>query len=292
VKPAPFDYFLARDLDSVVRALANAKGEAKLLAGGQSLVPMLNFRLLRPALLVDINGIPDLSYVREDDNCIRIGAITRHRELKESPVIAAGLPVLREAMHHVAHLAIRNRGTIGGSLSHADPAAELPMMSLLLDATFEIASSKGRRTIRAGEFFVGALTSALEDDDMLVEVQVPKLPKGTGWSFQEIARRSGDFAMACVAVVLTRTDNAVRDVRIAMTGVAQTPVRAGDAENILEGKPLTDCGIGAAVAAIRTAVEPNTDLHASAEYRRHAIGILADRAIRQAWERTGDARSV
>jgi CO/xanthine dehydrogenase FAD-binding subunit len=292
VKPAPFDYFLARDVDSVVRALANAKGEAKLLAGGQSLVPMLNFRLLRPSLLVDINGIPDMSYVRDDENCIRIGAITRHRELKDSPIIAAELPVLREAMHHVAHLAIRNRGTIGGSLSHADPAAELPMMSLLLDATFEIASSKGRRTIPAGKFFVGALTSALEEDDMLVEVQVPKLPIGTGWSFQEIARRSGDFAMACVAVVLTRTDNAVRDARIAMTGVAQTPVRAGDAENILEGKPLTGGGIGEAVAAIRTAVEPNTDLHASAEYRRHAIGILADRAIRQAWERTGDARSV
>ena len=289
MKPASFDYFPARDVDSAVRALASANGDAKLLAGGQSLVPMLNFRLLRPSLLVDINGIPDLSYVREDGDAIRIGATTRHRELKDSSVVAAELPVLREAMHHVAHLAIRNRGTIGGSLSHADPAAELPMMSLLLDAIFEIASSKGRRTIRAEEFFVGALTSSLEEDDMLVEVQVPKLPDGTGWSFEEIARRSGDFAMACVAVVLTRRDNAVGDVRIAMTGVAQTPVRAGESENILEGKPLTDDGIRAAVAAIRSAIEPNTDLHASAEYRRHVIGILADRAIRQAWERAGEA---
>ncbi|MBV9457132.1 MAG: xanthine dehydrogenase family protein subunit M [Bradyrhizobium sp.] len=292
MKPASFDYFPAPDVDSAVRALASANGDAKLLAGGQSLVPMLNFRLLRPSLLVDINGIPDLSYVREDGDAIRIGATTRHRELKDSSVVAAELPVLREAMHHVAHLAIRNRGTIGGSLSHADPAAELPMMSLLLDASFEIASSKGRRTIRAAEFFVGALTSALEEDDMLVEVHVPKLPVGTGWSFQEIARRSGDFAMACVAVVLTRRDNATRDVRIALTGIAQTPLRAKGAESILEGKPLTDEGVGAAVAAIRAAVEPNTDLHASADYRRHAIGILADRAIRQAWERTGDARSV
>lgn len=292
MKPAPFDYFLARDVDSAVRALASANGDAKLLAGGQSLVPMLNFRLLRPSLLIDINGIPDMSYVREDGNYIRIGATTRHRELKDSPVIAAELPVLREAMHHVAHLAIRNRGTIGGSLSHADPAAELPMMSLLLDARLEIASSNGRRVIRAAEFFVGALTNALQDDEMLVEVQVPKLPLATGWSFEEIARRSGDFAMACVAVVLTRTKSAVRDARIALTGVAQTPLRAGGAEQILEGKPLTDEGIGAAVAAIRSAIEPNTDLHASSDYRRHAIGILAERAIRQAWERAGEASSV
>jgi carbon-monoxide dehydrogenase medium subunit len=292
MKPAPFDFFLARDIDSAVRALASANGDAKLLAGGQSLVPMLNFRLLRPSLLIDINAIPDLSYVRDDGTYIRIGATTRHRELKDSAVIGAKLPVLREAMHHVAHLAIRNRGTIGGSLSHADPAAELPMMSLLLDAQFEIVSPKGRRMIRAGDFFLGALTSALGEDDMLVEVQIPKLPAGTGWSFEEIARRSGDFAMACVAIVLARTDDAIHDVRIAMMGVAQTSIRATDAEEILEGKPLTDEGIGAAVSAIRAAADPSTDLHASAEYRRHVIGILANRAIRRAWERTGVTHDV
>jgi CO/xanthine dehydrogenase FAD-binding subunit len=287
VKPAPFDYFLAPDINSAVRALAGACGEAKLLAGGQSLVPMLNFRLLRPSLLIDINNIPDLSYVRDDGTNIRIGATTRHRKVKDSAIIAAELPVLHEAMHHVAHLAIRNRGTIGGSLSHADPAAELPMMSLLLDAQFEIASPKGRRMIHAKEFFLGALTSALGENDMLVEVRIPKLPAATGWSFEEIARRSGDFAMACVAIALTRTDNAIGDVRIAMTGVGQTPLRAADAEKILEGKPLTDEGIDAAVSAVRAAVDPNTDLHASAEYRRHVVGILADRALRHAWERAG-----
>lgn len=292
MKPAPFQYFAARDVDGAVRALADAKGEARLLAGGQSLVPMLNFRLLRPSLLIDINRIPDLSYVRDEGTYIRIGATTRHRELKEAAIIAAELPVLREAMHHVAHLAIRNRGTIGGSLSHADPAAELPMMSLLLEARFEIASPKGRRVIEAKDFFLGALTSALAEDDMLVEVQVPKMPAGRGWSFQEVARRSGDFAMACVAVVLTRTEEVIRDVRIAMTGVAQTPLRATSAEIILEGKPFSAEATGAAVSAIRATVDPNTDLHASADYRRHVVGILADRAIRDAWARTGATRDV
>lgn len=292
MKPAPFDYFLARDINSAVRALASASGEAKLLAGGQSLVPMLNFRLLRPSLLIDINNIPDLSYVRDDGNNIRIGATTRHREVKDSTIIAAELPVLREAMHHVAHLAIRNRGTIGGSLSHADPAAELPMMSLLLDARFEIVSPTGRRMIRAEEFFLGALTSALGDDDMLVEVQIPKLPANTGWAFEEIARRSGDFAMACVAIALTRRDNAIGDARIAMTGVAQTPIRASHAEDILKGEPLTEDVINAAVSAVLAAVDPSTDLHASAEYRRHVVGVLANRAIRDAWGRTGATRDV
>lgn len=287
MKPAPFDYFLARDIDSAVSALAGANGEAKLIAGGQSLVPMLNFRLLRPSLLVDINGIADLSFIRDGGNDIRIGATTKHRQLKDSPLIASELPVLREAMHHVAHLAIRNRGTIGGSLSHADPAAELPMMSLLLDAEFEIASPAGRRIIPASDFFLGALTSALADNDMLVEIRIPKLALGTGWAFEEIARRSGDFAVACVAVVVTRQANMIESIRIALTGVAQTPMRAADAEGVLAGRPLSDIDVDAAIEAIRAAVEPNTDLHASADYRRHVIGVLAKRAIKQAWQRVG-----
>jgi carbon-monoxide dehydrogenase medium subunit len=237
--------------------------------------------------LVDINGIADLSFIREGGDDIRIGAMTRHRDLRESPLIASELPVLREAMDHVAHLAIRNRGTIGGSLSHADPAAELPMMSLLLDAEFEVASPAGRRIIPASDFFLGALTSALEDNDMLVEIRIPKLASGTGWAFEEIARRSGDFAMACVGVVLTRQADAIEGIRIAMTGIAQTPMRAADAEGILAGRPLSDVDMDAAIAAIRAAVEPNTDLHGSADYRRHVIGVLARRAIKQAWHRVG-----
>lgn len=289
MKPAPFDYFLAPDIDAAVEALASARGDAKLIAGGQSLVPMLNFRLLRPSLLVDINGITDLAYIRDSGTDIRIGATTRHRELKDSGLIARELPVVREAMHHVAHLAIRNRGTIGGSLSHADPAAELPMLSLLLNAELEIASPSGRRTIAASEFFLGALTNALEDNDMLVEVRLPKLAPRTGWAFEEVARRSGDFAMACVAVLITKAGGAVGDIRIAMTGIAQTPLRAHAAEKLLTGKSLTDLDIQNVISAVRGAVEPSSDLHASADYRRHVIGKIAERAIKRAWEGAGAA---
>src|SRR5260370_17384871 len=158
MKPAAFEYVVADSVEMAVTALAGAGGEAKIIAGGQSLVPMLNFRLLRPAILVDINRIPDLSHVREDDSAVRIGALTRHHQLETSPVIARHFPVLREAMTHVAHLAIRNRGTIGGSLSHADPAAELPMMAMLLDAELRVVSAARVRTVRARDFFNDALS--------------------------------------------------------------------------------------------------------------------------------------
>lgn len=288
MKPAPFDYFAARDVESAVAALAGAGSDAKLIAGGQSLVPMLNFRLLRPSLLVDINSIVDLAYIRDDGKDIRIGAMTRHRQLKESAFIATELPVLHEAMQHVAHLAIRNRGTIGGSLSHADPAAELPMMSLLFNAEFEIAAPAGRRAVPAADFFVGALTTSLEEAEMLVEVRIPKLRADVGWAFEEVARRSGDFAVACIAVVLERSADTIEDIRIAMTGVAQTPLRATIAERILNKGPLSEAAMNAAIEAIRAAIDPNTDLHASADYRRDVICNIARRAIDQSWQRAGN----
>src|SRR3954452_2891892 len=182
MKPVKFDYVAPTTLDAAVEALTAANGEGKLLAGGQSLLPLLNFRMSRPAVLVDLNGINDLAFIELRGDSVAIGALTRHREIEHSPLIASKLPVMSAAMRHVAHLAIRNRGTIGGSLSHADPAAELPMMAMLLDARFEIVSPTRRRMIRAKEFFLGALTSALGDDDMLVEVQIPKLPANTGWA--------------------------------------------------------------------------------------------------------------
>mgnify|MGYP001029456094 FL=1 len=286
MKPPPFDYFAADCIEAAIQALADAGGDGKIIAGGQSLMPMLNFRLLRPSILIDINRIPDLAYVRDDGDEIRIGPLTRHRVLETSELIAKQFPVLHEAMGYVAHLAIRNRGTIGGSLSHADPAAELPMMSLLLDARLEVQSNAGRRTIEARDFFLGALTTALEDGDMLVEVRLPKLQEGTGWAFEEVARRSGDFALASVAVIMSSDGDRVSDLRIGMMGVGETPMRATEAENILTGQRYSEAAVAAAVDAIRAAVEPNTDLHASADYRRHLVGILAQQALAKAWDRS------
>jgi carbon-monoxide dehydrogenase medium subunit len=194
MKPAAFDYVVADSVEAAVAALAAAGGDAKILAGGQSLVPMLNFRLLRPSLLVDVNRIPALDYIADAGDAIRIGALTRHHRLETSPLVARDLPVVACAMRHVAHLAVRNRGTIGGSLAHADPAAELPMLALLLDATLVVAARSGRRTVAARDFFLGALTVELAQDEMLAEIVLPKLPVGCGWGFAEGARPPGLLA--------------------------------------------------------------------------------------------------
>src|SRR5215831_110713 len=199
MKPAAFDYVAAETLDEAVSVLARAGGDGKILAGGQSLVPMLNFRLVRPSILIDINRIRDLGYVDATGDVVRIGALTRHHALETSPVIKAHLPIMTAAMQHVAHLAVRNRGTIGGSLSHADPAAELPMMAVLLEAELTIASPRGSRIVPAQAFFLGTLTTALAADELLAVVRFPKLPAGSGWGFAEVARRRGDFALAAVA---------------------------------------------------------------------------------------------
>jgi carbon-monoxide dehydrogenase medium subunit len=285
MKPAAFDYVVADSIDAAVAALSAAGGEAKIIAGGQSLVPMLNFRLLRPSILVDINRIPGLAFIEERADAVAVGALTRHHQLETSPVIATHLPVVAAAMAHVAHLAIRNRGTIGGSLSHGDPAAELPMLTLLLDATLDIASPTGRRTVAARDFFLGALTVDLAADEMVTRVTFPKLPPATGWGFAEVARRSGDFALAAVAATLTVADGAISDARIAMTGVDETAKRATDAETLLTGRALTPDLVDAAVAAVRACVNPPTDLHASADYRRHLVGVLAQRTLAAAWRR-------
>ena len=291
MKPAAFDYVVADSIESAIAALGAASGDGKIIAGGQSLVPMLNFRLLRPSVLVDINRIPNTNLIEDCGNFIRVGALTRHVALEKSEVIAKNFPVLREAMTHVAHLAIRNRGTIGGSLSHADPAAELPMMTLLLNARLGIASGKGRRTAAPAEFFVGALTTDLGDDEILTDIEFPKLSPQTGWGFEEVARRSGDFALASVATTVTAANGVIAEARIAMMGIGETAMRATEVEKLLTGQKPTRELFDEAVASIRSAVEPNTDLHASADYRRHLVGVLARRALLSAWDRAqgGDA---
>lgn len=285
MKPAAFDYVVADSVEMAVASLAEAGGDAKIIAGGQSLVPMLNFRLLRPSVLIDINRIPGLAYIKEDEHAVRIGSLARHYRLETSAVIAKNFPVLSHAMTHVAHLAIRTRGTIGGSLSHADPAAELPMMALLLDAELRIISRAGRRVIAARDFFLEALTVALAHDEIITEIVLPKLPPQTGWGFEEVARRSGDFALAAVAATLTLSDGAITRARIAMTGIGPTAKRAHEAEELLAGRRLETGLIEKAIEAVRGVVNPETDLHASSDYRRHLVGVLAGRALAGAWRR-------
>jgi len=285
MKPAAFDYVAAETLDEAVSALARARGDGKILAGGQSLVPMLNFRLVRPSILIDINRIRDLGYVDATGDVVRIGALTRHHALETSPLIKAHLPIMTVAMQHVAHLAVRNRGTIGGSLSHADPAAELPMMAVLLDAKIKIRSLHGRRVAEARCFFTGSLTTDLKDDEIVTDVEFPRLLPNTGWAFEEVARRAGDFALAAVGVTMSVRNGTADRVRIGMTGVGETPLRASEAEGLLAGKAVDAQALEAATSAIEAAVEPNTDLHASADYRRFLVGALARRAISVAWQR-------
>src|SRR3984893_708884 len=232
MKPAKFEYVAPTTLDAAVEALAAANGEGKVLAGGQSLLPLLNFRMARPAVLVDLNGIKDLSFIELRGDSVAIGALTRHREIEHSPLIASRLPVMSAAMRHVAHLAIRNRGTIGGSLSHADPAAELPMMAMFYNASLTVQGPAGRRTIAAKDFFVDALTNCLEPEDIVVEIEFPVL-RHDGWAFEEVARRFGDFALASIALSVRRGATGLEDARIAVMGVADTPLRLREAEKEL-----------------------------------------------------------
>jgi len=283
MKPPVFDYMVATDCDTAVAALARAGGEAKILAGGQSLMPMLNFRLLRPSILVDVNRIP--GFIQETPDSVRIGALTRHFQLETSPVIARHFPVLSCAVAHVGHLAIRNRGTIGGSLSHADPAAELPMMAVLLDATLRIVSSTGSRTVAARDFFLDTMTVALDGTELLTEVVLPKLLAQTGWGFEEVVRRHGDFALAAAAATLTLSGSKIVQARIALTGVGPSPLRATEAESLLVGRGLDENLGRRAIEAVREAISPETDLHASAELRRHLAGVLTGRALVVAWRR-------
>jgi len=289
MKPATFEYVVVDSVMKAVTVLSEARGEAKILAGGQSLVPMLNFRLVRPAILVDINRIRGLAFIEETGNTIRVGALTRHYELEISPVLAKHLPVVASAMTHVAHLAIRNRGTIGGSLSHADPAAELPMMALLLNARLHVVSSKGERTVAALDFFRDALTVDLGEDEIVTEIHLPKLPPNTGWGFEEVARRAGDFAVAAVAATVTASDDKIEEARIALTGVAPTPVRAQKAEALLRGEKIETKLIERVIEAVRSMIAPDSDLHASSDYRRHLAGVLTGRAVRAAWKRATES---
>ena len=288
MKPAPFDYVRPESVEEAVALLANRAGDAKILAGGQSLAPLLNFRMVRPGLLVDINRLTELEFLADHQGGLRIGALTRHHTIEVSPLVRARFPVLSEAMAHVAHLASRNRGTIGGSLAHADPAAELPMIALLLDAEIGTCSAAGARSHRARDFFRGPLTTALAEDELVSEIILPALPSRTGWAFEEFAQRTGDFAVAAVAATVTLSDGRVAEARLAVMGVDETPLRLRDIEARLVGQSFAASLIEGAAQQARDSVQPTTDLRASCDYRRHLVGVLTERALSAAWTRALD----
>jgi carbon-monoxide dehydrogenase medium subunit len=284
MKPAAFEYVAPHSLEEAVEALSKGGADAKLLAGGQSLIPLLNFRLARPSLLVDLNRVADLAYVAQREGGVALGAMTRQVTVERNTGLATQQPLLVEAIKSVGHTAIRSRGTVGGSLAHADPAAELPAVAVCLDAVLSIVGPKGRRTISAADFFLGYLTTVLEPDEILVESWLPPLAPRTGQAWLEFARRHGDFALAGVAVSLALDDEVVSDARIVLTGVGGMPVRAREAETLLVGGTVPERA-SAAADAVRTSIDPDADVHATKEYRAHLAGVLTERAIRVANER-------
>ena len=289
MKPARFEYFCPRTVDEAVDLLARYGDDGKVLAGGQSLVPLMNMRLARPAVIIDINRIDGLGDLRERNGILRFGALTRQRAAERSPVVAERCPLLRDALRLVGHAQIRNRGTLGGSIAHADPAAELTAILSALDGEVTARSARRTRTIAAADLFVTYLTTALDPRELIVEIRIPALSPGAGWSWMEIARRHGDFALAGVGVVLVIRRGTIAEARIALTGVGPTPVRGGAAERLLVGHAPSDTLWAEAAEAVRAAVTPDGDIHASAEYRKHVAGVLTQRALREALSRTKEA---
>jgi aerobic carbon-monoxide dehydrogenase medium subunit len=285
VKPPAFEYVAVASMEEAVAQLAAYGDDARILAGGQSLMPILNMRLATPRRLVDLNRVDTLSYIAERAGGVAIGAMTRQRTAERSELIAAAVPLLAEALPWVGHSAIRNRGTIGGSLAHADPAAELPGVAVCLDARFTVRGEAGERTLAARDFFRGYLTTALAPTELLTEVWFPSAPAGSGAAWIEFARRHGDYALVGVAAVVTLEGSTVRQASLAVIGVDGVPVRVVDAERLLIGVPLSAESMTAAAESVRRTLEPHADIHATAAYRRHLAGIITVRALMRAAER-------
>jgi carbon-monoxide dehydrogenase medium subunit len=281
VKPAPFAYHKARSLDEAVALLGQHK-DARLLAGGQSLIATLNMRLSAPSLLIDINGIASLDRIELKDGMVEIGALVRHAQAERSDVIAKHAPLLARALPHIAHPAIRNRGTLGGSVAFADPAAEMPACLLALDGAVEATGPKGKRTIQAQNFFKGLFETALAPQEMLTALRLPAAGKDTRVGFAELARRHGDYALVGLAACARADGAGLADLRLAYFGVGDTPVRARKAEAALSGGAIDDKRLAAAVAALD--LEPHDDVQATAQTKKHLAGVLLKRVVRQLME--------
>ena len=291
MKPAPFEYHAPRSLDEALALLADHADEAKPLAGGQSLIPAMNFRLATPAVLVDLNAIPELQFIKANGRGISIGGMTRHRALERSDEIARVAPLVHETMPFIAHLAIRTRGTLGGSLAHADPAAELPAVMVALDARIGLRSRGGSRRVAAGDFFTGLFATAIGPGELIVDIEIPALMEGgserRGWAFEEIARRHGDFALVGVACAVSLDGNGrCSSARIVLLSVGDRPMVAERAAAALSGQaPSPEAIRAAAEAAGREDIDPTSDIHASSRYRRQLASVLTRRALERAFGR-------
>jgi CO/xanthine dehydrogenase FAD-binding subunit len=290
MKTGAFAYEAPRTIDETLALLAEHADDAKVLAGGQSLVPLLAMRLARPTVVVDVNDVDGLGDIRpRDGGGLAIGALTRERTAELSPLVAERVPVLAEALPMIGHVSIRNRGTVGGSLAHADASAELPAVAVVTGADLTVRSARGERIVAADDFFVGHFTTVLDDDELLTEIRFPEGPAGAGWAFHEIARRHGDFALVGVAAMVTLDDDRIGEARVALMGVADGPVRATAAEVALAGQlPEPDVLEAAGREATRD-LEPASDLHGSSEFRRHLAAVAARRALTTAVARAGGA---
>jgi CO/xanthine dehydrogenase FAD-binding subunit len=285
MKPAPFEYERAADVASALSALAKFGKQAKVLAGGQSLIPMLNLRIAATERLVDVSRLDELRYIRVAGNELRIGALTTHNTVLKSSEVAAHCPIMVEAYRLVSHHSVRNRGTIGGSLCHNDPASEMPLVVNLLGATLIARSASGERTIAADKFFSGSFETALDASELLVEIRVPIPAKGHGWSFQEVSQRKGDFALVAAGAMLTVDGGVCRDVRLGFRNVGETIFRMPAIEAQIEGQAPSSALYSAAAKAAMDAVDPSSDVHADEIYRRDLVKALTERVLTTAVDR-------
>ena len=287
MKPAPFEYFVPDSIEQALDLLREHGDDAKILAGGQSLVPAMNFRIQQPAVLIDLNRVPELGYILEDDQVVRVGAMARERQLEFDDVISKQTPLLHEAVPFIAHPQIRNRGTIGGSLVNADPAAELPVLMLALNARLKAQKTSSERWIEAQDFFVGMFTTALEADEILVEIELPAMGERTGWSFMEVAPRAGDYALMGVATLVSLDeDGKCKEAKLVYLNAGDGPMDAKEAANSLVGEKITDDLIeSAAKHASENEVTPYGNVHASPDFQRHLASALTKKTLKRALER-------
>jgi carbon-monoxide dehydrogenase medium subunit len=287
MKPAPFRYIAVRSLDQALELKAEHGDEARFLAGGQSLMPTMNFRLSQPAVLIDINPLAQCAGVQKaGPETLRIGALTRYRDLERAPATAENLPLIKEALPHIAHPQIRNRGTIGGNLAHADPASEMPAIVLALAGKLHAQSKRGERWIAAADFFAGALRTALEPDEMLTEVELPIARPRSGACFMEVARRRGDFALIGVACTVELDDHGrCKEARIGLCNAGDGPIFAVAASRSLAGQNIGSAEIDDAAALVQRDIDPGGSIHASKDFQRHLAGVLTRRALAAATER-------